>query len=157
VLGSYAFGTLGGLVDIGVRFDDDGHLSVDREDLTSALVADPTAVRQLLGGDGVSEGLAARLAQAIDAVVKSNKIADPNDPTRFIETALLPARSVAIDSRVSALEQQIERLEARLEKREELLVAQFSRMEALVSQLRQQGSSLAGITTISNSNSSNQG
>jgi flagellar hook-associated protein 2 len=155
-VGNYSFGALGGLVDIGVGFDEEGHLSVDRADLTAALTADPTAVRQLLGGDGVNAGIAANLAQAIDAIVKSNKVADPNDPTHFIETALLPARSVAIDSRVDSFEQQITRLEARLKKREELLVAQFSRMEALISQLRQQGNSLAAISTFSNSNS-NQG
>ncbi len=156
VVSSYNFRALGGLVDIGVTFDDDGHLSVDRDALTIALAADPTAVRQVLGGDGTTAGLASSLAQQIDGIVKSDVRPDPsdlNDPPRLIEFGLLSARGVAIDARVRTFEQQITRLEARLAKREELLVAQFSRMESLISRLREQGSSLSGISPIT----SNQG
>ncbi len=162
VVDSYVFGSLNGLTDIGVRFDDEGHLSVDAEDLTAALVADPTAVRQLLGGDGTTAGLAATLAKQIDAVVKSNKGAldpnapppQPNDPSAppLVERALIPARKFAIDQRIDAIELQVARLEARLAKREELIVAQFTRMEALVTQLREQGNSLGGISTLRNEN-----
>lgn len=162
IVDKYTFGALNGLTDIGVRFDDEGHLTVNGDDLTAALVADPTSVRQLLGGDGTTAGLAARLAQEIDALVKSNKgPLDPNAPPAppgsngppLVERALLPARKVAIDARIGGLEQQIARLEARLAKREELIVAQFTRMEALVTQLREQGNSLSGLSTLSSSES----
>jgi flagellar hook-associated protein 2 len=156
VVGSYSAGGLGGLTDIGVRFDDEGRLTVDREDLTAALGSDPNAVRQLLGGLGAQQGLAAKLAQAIDEIAKSNVQSfapgTPENPSGsgpiFIELSLLPARTVAVDARIDVLERQIERLEARLAKREELLVAQFTRMESLVTQLREQGNSLAGIATL---------
>jgi flagellar hook-associated protein 2 len=154
VFDDYSFGNLGGLVDAGVRFDGEGKLSVDRDALGAALASDASSLRQLFGGDGTTPGLASQLAQAIDVLAKSNKIQlppdpnDPNAPPKFVEVALLPARSVAIDARIDSLEAQIERMEARLEKREELLVAQFSRMESLVSQLREQGNSLSGLTVL---------
>ena len=148
IVGSYAFGSFGGLTDIGVRFDDEGRLAIERSVLEAALASDPNAVRQVLGGDGTSGGLAEELAQALDRLVKSDKQVDPNDPNKFLEFGLLPGRAVAIDRQVASLKAQLERMEARLEKREELLVAQFTRMESLIAQLREQGSSLAGLSVL---------
>jgi flagellar capping protein FliD len=121
---------------------------VNADALESALADDPIAARQLLGGDGVSEGLAAALAQDIARIVDSDKRPHPNDPNKFIEYGLLPARAVAFERRIDVLTEQIERLELRLEKREELLVAQFARMETLITQLREQGNSLSSLSVL---------
>jgi flagellar hook-associated protein 2 len=151
LVGQYSFGALSGLTDLGVSFDKTGHLSVDHDKLKAALEADPSAARQLLGGDGTNPGIASQLAQDLDAIVASNKQPDPNDPDGLIELALLPARNAAIDRQIQTLNDQITRLQDRLAKREELLVAQFTRMESLVAQLRDQGNSLAGISTLTTS------
>ena len=155
IVGQYEFGSFFGLADIGVSFDDDGRLIVNADRVGTALASDPTAFRQVFGGDGTDAGLAGALAQALEEIVKSNKTQVPgSDPAIFIENALLPGRVVALDARIETLEAQIERMEFRLEKREELLIAQFTRMEALVSQLREQGSSLSGLVPVSSNTGS---
>jgi len=130
----FAGNSLTSLAQIGVAFGDDGRLALDRSTLEDALATSAVAVRQLLSGDGTSDGIAAALARVID-------------PFRESETGILAVRGEALDARLRGLDRQIERLAQRLEKREELLVAQFTRMEALLAQIQSQGSSLAGIAS----------
>ncbi len=135
------------LSEIGVRFQDDGSLALDRDALKAALDQDPNGVRLLLAGDpnatnpdpdgpdGI-DGVAVALSRVLDGLT------DPND-----NVGVLAARDAGFDQRIAALDSQIDRMTVRLEQREELLVAQFSQMEALVSSLQAQGNSLSGLVT----------
>jgi flagellar hook-associated protein 2 len=123
---------LGSLGQIGVNFDATGRLSLDDEALRGALDADPLAVRELLSGDGTSDGVATALARALEPIVRSG------DGT-------LALRDSSFDDRIDSLDQQIERFEVRLAKREETLVLQFSRLETLVSTLQGQASFLSSL------------
>jgi flagellar hook-associated protein 2 len=126
------------LAGFGVGFDDDGRLALDREALAEALAEDPQAVRQILSGDGTTDGIALAFVRAVDPLVTSG-------------TGMLALRRDALDARVEGLDRAIERLEQRLERREELLVAQFTRLESMIATLQAQGNALAGLSTSSSS------
>jgi flagellar hook-associated protein 2 len=121
------------LAGFGVTFDDAGHLSLSRERLSEALASDPLALRQLLSGDGVTDGIATALARGIDPLVETG-------------TGLLATRDASLGKRVDTLDRSIEQLERRLERREELLVAQFTQLERTLSALQAQGNALAGLS-----------
>ncbi|MFQ5417014.1 MAG: flagellar filament capping protein FliD [Myxococcota bacterium] len=137
--GFYSFtgNSLGSLGQIGIRFDSEGRLGLDQEVMRAALDADPLAVRELLSGDGTTDGVATALARVLEPIVRTG------DGT-------LALRDAAIDQRIESFEQQIERFEARLEKREESLLLQFSRLETLISSFQGQSSFLASLTANSN-------
>jgi flagellar hook-associated protein 2 len=120
------------LGEVGVQFGEDGRLALDQEALTDALGENPFAVRQLLGGDAVTDGVATALARALDPITESG-------------TGMIAIRDDGFDDRIAGLERQIERFELRLEKREELLVLQFSRLESTVAALQAQGNSLLSL------------
>jgi flagellar hook-associated protein 2 len=144
----YAFGTLNGLADIGVSLDKEGKLSVDRAKLERVLAQDSRAVRQVLGGSGASGGAASELALTLNEIVQPRQVTIQNsNPPKDIEVGLLPARGVALSDRIKELKGQITVMEARLAQREKTLVLQFSHLESLLAQLRNQGNSLSGITT----------
>jgi flagellar hook-associated protein 2 len=126
------------LAGFGVSFDDEGRLALDRTALSDALAEDAQGVRQILSGDGTTEGIALAFVRAIDPLVEAG-------------TGLLAARSDALESRIAGLDRSIERLEERLERREELLVQQFTRLESLIATLQAQGNALAGLSTQSSS------
>ena len=125
------FGSLG---QIGIRFDDTGHLTLDEQVLSGALDSDPSAVRQLLSGDGTTDGAATALGRALEPLVRSGDGA-------------LALRDSSFDDRVQDLDRQITSFESRLQKREETLRLRFSRLESLVSSLQGQSSFLSSIST----------
>jgi flagellar hook-associated protein 2 len=131
---SFAGNSLGSLGQIGIEFDAKGKLVLDEEQLHAALDEDPLAVRELLSGDGASDGVAAALARALEPVVRSGD-------------GSLSLRDTSFDDRIEDLDRQIERFERRLEKREETLLLQFSRLESLISSLKGQASFLERLTT----------
>ncbi len=128
----FAGNPLGSLAEIGVRFDDDGRLQLDREALTEALDANPFAVRQVIGGDDVTDGVATALARALDPITESG-------------TGMIAVRDDGFDDRIAGLDRQIERLELRLEKREDLLLLQFTQLESAMAALQTQSSSLMSL------------
>jgi flagellar hook-associated protein 2 len=121
------------LAGFGVSLDDDGRLALDRDALANALAADPQAVRQVLSGDGTTDGIALAFVRAIDPLIEEG-------------SGMLAVRNDALDARLEGLDRAIERLEQRLERREELLVAQFTRLESAIATLQAQGSALAGLS-----------
>lgn len=137
---------LTGLINLGVSLKSDRTLELDRTKLASVLDANLVDARQLLGGDGVTDGVLVTLSKALDGILDVSE-----DPTTHARLGLLIARKDSIDSRIKAFSAQIERLELRLAAREKLLVAQFSRMEALLAQLRSQGSALNGLSSTNSS------
>ena len=131
---AFAGNSLRSIGEFGVELGRDGRLSLDVAELSSTLDKDPFAVREFLSGDGTPTGLgvAASIAAAIDPFTES-------------ATGILANIDKTLADRVKGFEVQIERMEARLERREELLVAQFARLETSLSQLQAQGNALSGI------------
>ena len=128
------------LGQIGVEVDRAGRLELDNEKLSAALDSDALSVRQLLGGDGVTDGAAAGLARLLDPITES-------------ATGLLAVRNDGFDRRIAGIDRQLESLERRLEKREESLIRQFSTLETTLAGLQNQGNALLAL--IININGSN--
>lgn len=129
---SFADNPLVSLSQIGIRFDRDGALSLDRDAFSEALDADPLAVRQLLAGDGATDGVASALGRFLEPI------------TRTVDGALA-VRDDHFDRSIRSLAQTIERFEYRLELREEALIAQFTQLESLLSSLQGQSSFLLSV------------
>ena len=124
------FSSLG---QIGVAFDGQGRLSLDREALTTALDQDALAVRQLLSGDGVTDGAMTAVARTLEPVVQ-------------VGDGLIALREDGLEDRIEGLDRQIERFEDRLVGREEFLIRRFSALESLVSTLQSQAGFLGGLS-----------
>jgi flagellar hook-associated protein 2 len=127
---TFADNPFSSLTQIGVTFDRNGRLSLDTEQLEEALGTDLLAVRELLSGDGTSDGVATALARALEPITQ-------------VGDGLLANREQGIDDRIEALDVSIERFERRLEQREDSLRQQFSRLESQVSTLQAQGNFLS--------------
>jgi flagellar hook-associated protein 2 len=123
------FGYLGA---IGISFDRQGALALDREALVEALGEDPDAVRELLSGDGVEDGIATALARALDELLRTGEGA-------------VDRRLASLADRVGDIQDAIDRLELRLAQREEDLVRQFTALESLLATLQNSASFLQNI------------
>jgi flagellar hook-associated protein 2 len=108
---------------IGLEFEKDGKLTLDRTVLDAALAEDPDSVRQLLSGDGVTDGAATALARALDPLVRSGD-------------GVFAERIAGFDDEVDAIDDRIARFEDRLARIEESLTRKFSALEQLISQLQ---------------------
>lgn len=108
---------------VGIAFDRSGKLTLDRARLGEALDQDPDSVRELLSGDGTTDGIATALARSLDALVRTGDGA-------------VTSRIASLDRRVDQLQDAIDRLEDRLGRREESLVRQFASLERLISTLQ---------------------
>lgn len=119
------------LSDVGVRFDDEGRLTLERDVLTDALESDPLRVRELLSGYGGGDGIATAMARALDPIIQSG------DGT-------LASKDSSFDDRIAQLADSIERMEARVAKREEGLIARFTQLEQLITTFQSQSLFLNG-------------
>ncbi len=108
---------------IGIRFAAGGTLALDREVMAAALDRDPESVRQLLSGDGTTDGIATGLAQALESLTR-------------VGDGVLPQRIESFATRLESFDDRIAQLEARLERREIDLVRRFASLEQLISSLR---------------------
>jgi flagellar hook-associated protein 2 len=125
--GGYAHGT--GTISLGrlgVRLGRDGRLSVDADALGKALADDPSALEDLLLGEG---GLGAAID---DVVARYTRAGD----------GLLTAKKQALSSEMSRYDDQIEKIEARATRIGDHLRAQFTALESLMSDLKSQQASL---------------
>lgn len=104
-----------------------GKLTFDADALTAAVVADPAAVRSVLGAsDGVLKSLTTTLASYTGA------------------TGSLTERISASDKTIADLGRRMDDFDARLTAKEAALKAQFSRLEATISKFNDQRSWLTG-------------
>lgn len=115
-----AFASLGA---IGIAFDRNGQLALDRVKLDEALDRDPDAVRELLSGDGTTDGIATAVARSLEALVRAGDGA-------------VQSRINSLDRRAAQLQAAIDRMEQRIAEREEELVRQFAALERVVSTLQ---------------------
>ncbi len=129
---SFAGNPYSALSSIGLGFDASGKLELDSTKLQEALEADPLAVRELLSGDGTTDGVATALARELEVVVR------PAD-------GLLALQGDGLERQLRDLDRQIERFEERLVLREEGLVRRFAELERLISGLNSQSSFLGSL------------
>jgi flagellar hook-associated protein 2 len=117
--------TLHTLSDIGISFQKDGKLSLDKSKLEKALAADPQAVANLFAG---TEGIAVKLDKQLDSLLKSG--------------GPLGNRTDVINKQIERLGDQREILNQRMESLEKRYRAQFTALDKLVSQLTATGNYL---------------
>lgn len=116
------------LSDLGVEFEIDGTLSVDKEALTTAIGDNLNGVQQLFAGDGKTGGF----ARAV-----SDKVTELNKTQGSLTLAVASA-----DRQLEDLADQYELEEARVESTIERYRAQFAAMDALVAQMNSTSSYL---------------
>jgi len=119
--GSFSF-----LTEIGISRDRFGKMQVDAGRLSDALGTNPSAVIGLF--THATEGVPARLQAAAEGLTRSG--------------GLIAGREEGLNGRVRSLEDQQERIERRLVTIEKSLRAQFTALDALVSQLQGTGAFL---------------
>ena len=124
-IAGFGAGTLKGLVEIGVKTEKDGTLTLDAAKFQSAM-ADPKAVSDLLAGTSAKGGI----ADALDAVVAT--------ATKAI-SGTIAARQDGITATIKSVQQQIDRSLKRLETSERLLRAKFSSLEVIMAKIQTSG------------------
>ena len=130
-------GSYNSLASLGLETDyETGLLSLDSSVLTTALADEPDSVIALLGGTDDNDGIADYFASYLDAETDSTD-------------GLYARREASNDETIDRINDQIDKLEARLEKREETLVAQFTAMETLISEMNTMASYLDEISATS--------
>jgi flagellar hook-associated protein 2 len=115
------------LVNAGIETDwESGELTFDTDVFSEVYTADTEKMMTALFGDDDSDGIMTRLDDYLTDQMSSTG-------------GFLATKTAKIDEETSRLEDTITAMETRLEKRQELLEAQFSAMEELVSSLNSTG------------------
>lgn len=135
--GANVGGTFSFLTEVGVSRDRFGKMQVDTARLSDALGTDPTEVIALF--THATEGIPARLESLAESLTRSG--------------GLIAGREDGLNSRVRSLEDQQERIERRLVTIEKTLRAQFTALDALVSQLQSTGTFLTQQLALQQNNS----
>jgi flagellar hook-associated protein 2 len=115
------------LSDIGIRFQDDGSLTLDTTKLNNALDTNSTAVANLFSL--VQNGVGKRIPDAVDSMI---------NPV----TGSLVAREQGIQARIGRIDQQVTDEQQRLAAYQSQLTQQFAALEQMVSQIQSQGNFL---------------
>lgn len=123
-------GTVRTLADLGVKTNRDGSLQIDDTVLAAAIGRDPAAVNAMFST--ATTGIAALTSTLADTF------------TRPVD-GILTARSSSLADRSKEMDAQAVRLQERLDAYRDLLVAQFTAMETLISNLKNSGSFLDSI------------
>ncbi len=117
--------SLNGLSGIGLSFDSKGRLNLDSSELTEALDANPQNVRQLLSGDGTTDGLAMGIASVLDDVLDSTD-------------GVIAARESGFTSRLKDIDTQLEKIDRQLAAKELSLRLKFAALESTLAGLQTQ-------------------
>lgn len=111
------------LSSLGITTDRDGQLSLDTEDLKSALVADADNVFKFFTGESGITGFAERLDTSIDIYAN-------------VATGLVASRENSLESQLDDIDDARLALDRRLLSLEERYLRQFTAMDTLVGQLQ---------------------
>lgn len=134
--------TVRSLADVGIRLTTNGKLTFDTERLADALTEAPTEVQDFFSA--TTTGFAARFDDAL------NSFNDQFDGS-------LTAQYEALETNADELTNRIATIDERLAARRTILERQFANMEAILSGLQSQQSSLTGLENIlSNLKASNK-
>lgn len=123
--------------DLGVRFQRDGLLKLDEKKFQSAIAENYQIVSQVLTGsvgpDGIaSQGFLDYLKQASDSSLR-------------MPDGLLQSRKRSLQSNVEQIDRRIADKQRHIDQKERVLKDKFARLEATISQIRNQGAGLAGM------------
>ena len=117
-------GAVRSLADIGIKSERDGTLKLDSTVLETAIGRDASAVNDLFAD--ATSGLGAVTKTMADRYTNSTD-------------GILNSRRGGIEDNIERIDDQIANMELRIEARRKALIAQFTAMERVVSQLRQTG------------------
>jgi flagellar hook-associated protein 2 len=120
------------LSDLGVKTKTDGSLEIDATTLASAIARDPSAVNALFAN--ASTGLGALTSTLADQFTRAGD-------------GILTSRTTSLTERAKEMDRQAVQLQDRLDAYRNLLVAQFTAMEQLVSGLKNSSSYLDAMST----------
>jgi flagellar hook-associated protein 2 len=117
------------LRQIGIQFDRSGKLTLDSAAFAKALAADPGAIEELLTG---ADGLGTAIDKLTDQYTRAGD-------------GILTAKKTSISDQMSRFDDQIDRIETRASEVGDMLHAQFTKLEALISSLKSQQSALSAM------------
>jgi flagellar hook-associated protein 2 len=123
--------------DLGLTFQRDGTLKLDKDKFQAALDENLKMVSQVVNGTYTIEG------------GKENGFIDNLD--KLVNDALkrpsgiLSSRDAGLDSKIRQIDRRIENKERQIKQKEENLKAKFARLEETISRIKTQGSGLAGM------------
>ncbi len=127
------------LADLGLETARDGSLSIDGEVLKKALATDPSAVNSIFSS--ANGGIGALVESLVQAETRSGD-------------GLLVSEQASLDRSVDGMDKQALVLQARIDAYKKVLIAQFTAMENIVSQLQTIGNFLTNQSNYSSSSSS---
>jgi len=126
-------GKLQSLADVGITVNDDGTLSFDENRFAAKFNADAQAVRQFFTTEEL--GLAARLNATIERLAGAGN-------------SLLVNRNQTLQRQIELNNSRIDTLNKRLDREREALLAQFLRLETLVSRMQNSLNALSNLQAV---------
>jgi flagellar hook-associated protein 2 len=117
----FGLGSIQSLEGLGISFKDDGTLTFDAAKLQGKFAADPAAVEEFFADEQLG------FAHKVDALIET--LAGRNN-------SLLVSRAEALQRRIDLNNERIEFLNARLTRKRDLLLAQFTSLEAAIGKLQ---------------------
>lgn len=123
--------------DLGLQFQKDGMLKLDKEKFQAKLDENIDLVNQVINGRySVEEGKVDGFVDNIERLVKD---------AMKIPGGILSSRKSGLDSKIAQIDRRIDSTERRIKRKEENLKAKFARLEETISRIKTQGSGLAGL------------
>ncbi len=118
------------LGDIGVQFNKNGTLTFEQERLEHALKNHFEEVADLLGGDGITTGVATRLARSLSTITGS-------------QDTLLSSQRKSLNDRSDRIDKEIQSKEKIVERKTEALKQKLIRAQDAINSIQGQGMSMA--------------
>ncbi|MAZ48804.1 MAG: hypothetical protein CME65_09580 [Halobacteriovoraceae bacterium] len=123
--------------DLGLQFQRDGMLKLDKEKFQAKLDENIELVNQVVNGRySVENGKIDGFVDNLERLVR--------DATKR-PGGILSSRRDGLDSKIRQIDRRIESAERRIKRKEENLKGKFARLEETISRIKTQGSGLAGL------------
>jgi flagellar hook-associated protein 2 len=126
-------GTLQALESLGIRFEQDGKLSLDTATLKAQFADNPQAVESLLAGEGTGFG------QRLDALLE--QMAGES-------SSLLASRLQALDRKIQDNQERIEFLNERLQRYRDTLLLKFFKLEEAIARIQSNLNAIQNLTPL---------
>lgn len=111
------------LSDIGISLQRDGTLKLDEQKMSGIVASDPQALSAFFAGEDKSGGLAGRLGDTLDQVLR--------------DRGLLDNAKRGLESRISGLKDRYERMERSIEQTIQRYRVQFGQLDAMIANMNQ--------------------
>lgn len=123
--------------DVGLTFQRDGTLKLNKDKFQSSLDENSKMVSQILNGSfSLEEGKNNGFIDNLDRLV-SDALKTPS--------GILSSRKQGLDSQIRQIDQRIESKQKQIDRKEEHLKQKFARLEETISKIKGQGAGLAGM------------